>query len=313
VQLVVVLGILAVLATLTFSVVGNTRAAAKRAQCDTRLKVIALALDTYRQENGRFPAKLSELISKKYITDTQTLHCPADPRPVGEFDANAALPNGSYEEYYIPRAPRQQPRGKTEVPVVVCPLHEKAGNHGAQAYIGRQTKQFATRPAKLLLANGTSVQSPGKEALAATAGMELHGGDRIRTSSGGLASIQFADGSLCEVLGGSDLTLLQCFMEGNPTGAPLYTLIRQTRGEVTYTVSKGSDFDVVTPTATAGVAGTRFRISIDGNGVSRILLTEGELDLFTLQKAAKLPRNLEYLILPGLPGLPPVDLKLPLL
>jgi hypothetical protein len=268
-----------------------------------------LALDTYRQERGRFPARLADFTAEKYITDFEALHCPVDPRPVGEFDANAASPNGSYDEYYIPRAPREHSNGKKEVPLVVCPLHEKVGNHGAQAYIGRQTKQFATRPAKLLLANGTTVQSPGKEALAATAGMELHGGDRIRTSEGGQASIQFADGSLCEILGGSDLTLLQCFMEGNPTGAPLYTLIRQMRGDVTYTVSKGSDFDVVTPTATAGVAGTKFRIRIGSNGIPKILLTEGKLDLFTLQKAAKLPLNLDYDVLPGLPGLPPVDLK----
>jgi prepilin-type N-terminal cleavage/methylation domain-containing protein len=307
IQILVVLGILAVLAAITVGVVSKGRVSAQRAQCDMNVKTIAVALDAFRQERGRYPASLSLLVSEKFLTEVDTLHCPADPRTPGEYDPAALSPKGSYAEYYITRAPRA-PRGE-EPPVLVCPLHEQAGNHGVQAYVGRQTKQFATRPAELIEANGAFIQRPGKESMPATAGIELHGGDRIRTrASGGKATIRFVDGSTCEILGGSDVTILQCFMQSGSARKPFYTLLRQNTGDVTYTV-QNSEFDVVTPTATAGAKGTKFRIRIGTGGVPEILFTEGKrVQLETLGKVADAPFNIWYRILPRLPGLPPLNL-----
>src|SRR5687768_4886533 len=81
VQVLVVMGIISVLAAMVTGVFGRGRTTARRAQCDVKLKTIALALDTHRQEKGRFPATLTELRTGGYLTDPDALRCSSDPRP----------------------------------------------------------------------------------------------------------------------------------------------------------------------------------------------------------------------------------------
>jgi len=281
VQMLVSIGIVGMLAVLILPVFARSRAAARRSDCDTRLKAITLALDTFRQENGKYPAKLKELVTRKYLSDDATLRCPGDPRAVGDFDPNDAMPNGSYEEYYVTRAPKNA----VGLPLLVCPFHEEDSGHGTQAYSNRTTQQFATQPAVLVATNATFIQRPGKESISAIAGMKLRGGDRIRTASTGLATIRFADGSTCELQGNSDITVLQSFLEKN-AAAVVYTLISQTKGDATYTVNHGSKFDVSTPTATAGALGTKFQITIGNDGVAEIKVLEGKVRIETRDKAA---------------------------
>lgn len=281
VQMLVALGVICLLAAVVMPVMSRSRASARRSDCDTRLKAIALALDTFHQENGVYPLKLRELIEKKYLTSDETMHCPSDPRPAGGFEPTAEMPNGSYEEYYVLRAPRNT----VSLPQVVCPFHEEQGEHGAQAYSSRTTEQFTTKPAKLVATNAAFIQRPGKESISAIAGMELRGGDRIRTTSTGLATIRFADGSTCELQGNTDVTVLQSFLEQNAKSV-IYTLMRQTSGDATYTVNHGSKFDVSTPTATAGALGTKFRIVIGADGVADIQVIEGQVRIETTLKAA---------------------------
>lgn len=297
-QLVVVLAIILILGSLTVGVFAKGRKGAQRTQCDTNLKAIAIALDAFRQENGGYPPALSELPARKYLANAEALACPSDPRD-----------NGSYADYYIPRAPRNgfsrkefQGVLKTEPPIVVCPFHEEYGNHGAQAFVGRSTKQFATHPARLIAAAGTTIERPGEEPIPATADMELHGGDRIRTG-GGMATIRFVDGTTCEIQSGSDVTVLQSFVQGNSSDSVLYSIVRQVRGSVTYTVNKGSDFDVVTPTATAGAMGTKFQVTVDAGGNASIYVSEGEVYLATFKRIGIAPFQILYNIVPGLPGL----------
>jgi competence protein ComGC len=291
-QIIIGMMVISILLMVSVGAFGKARATAHRAQCDVRLKSIALALDAHRQEADRFPAKLADLRTKDYLRDADALRCPSDPRR-----------DGSYEEYYAIRAPRDS----AELPIVVCPFHEEQ-HRGGQAFVGRYTHQFTTSPAHLDRANAVTVQHPDdREPIAATTGMELHGGDRIRVAAHGAAVIRFADGSTATLRGGSEVTVLQSFIEGQAQ-APLYTLVRQTIGEVAYRVNTGSKFDVVTPTATAGAHGTAFTITVDAAGNATILVTEGKVSLSTLQKAAWAPLNFLTNILPGLPGLLP---KLP--
>jgi hypothetical protein len=209
-----------------------------------------MALDAFRQENGVFPNTLQELVEKKYLTDPQMLRCPLDPRPTG-----------SYDDFYVLRSSHDS----DELPIVVCPLCDNESGHGIQSFKGRYTKQFATRPAELLNPSGAVIDRPGKVSIAGKSGMLLRGGDSIRTGSGGQATLRFADGSTSEIKGDSEITVLQSFIAGHAR-APLYTLIRQTAGDVVYKVHHGSKFDVTTPTATAGALGTEFEIREDTAG-----------------------------------------------
>jgi general secretion pathway protein G len=248
-QLMVVIAVIAALASILLGVFGRSRSVALRAQCDTRIKAITMALDAFRQENGHYPANLQELVSKKYLTDASMLRCPTDTRP-----------NGSYNDFYVMRSNRDS----DELPILVCPLCAGDTDTGIQAFKGRYTKQFATRPASLTQASNTTVDRPGKAPIVGRAGMLLRGGDSIHTADGGSAVLTFADGSTSEVQSNSAITVLQSFIAGQ-VHAPLYTLVRQTAGDVIYRVNHGSKFDVATPTATAGALGTAFRITMDAN------------------------------------------------
>jgi competence protein ComGC len=293
VQLVVTLGIISMLATLFFSAFSDGRASARRAQCDARLKTIALALDAYRQESGAFPASLKELREKHYLHDDDDLRCPADVRD-----------NGTYGDFYMIRSSHDDP----DLPTLVCPFHENVGGRGSQAFKGKYTKQFATRPARLDQASGATVEHPGQAPVAAIAGMVLHGGDRIRTAAGGGATIRFADNSTCELQGQADSTVLQSFMASTSSG-PLYTTVRQTLGTIIYTVNHGSKFDVATPTATAGALGTKYSITLNANASGTLTVLASRVYLSTLKSHIIVETGqtvpLSGTTLPSAPGLNP--------
>ena len=292
IQLLVVLMVLGALVSLLLGTVSRARARTHSAICDHNMKAIALALDAYRQETGAYPANLNQLVTAKYISDASLLHCPDDPRP-----------NGSYAEYYAMRAPHDD----ASLPILTCPFHEKQ-SQGAQAFLGRYTTRYTTAPAILVGANAVTIQHPDNNGpLAAAAGIELHGGDRLTTGNLGSATIQFQDGSTASLQGGCDVTVLQSFVDGQNTG-PLYSLIKQVLGTVNYQVHHGSKFDVVTPTATAGARGTQFQIRVDANGRTNLLVTDGTVTLTTPQRTGVAPNNqwitdLNILNLPGLNNL----------
>jgi type II secretory pathway pseudopilin PulG len=259
-QILLVIGILGVLSAVLFSVFGRARVPANRVACDVHLKQVVLALDTFRQERGVLPENLNALVENGYVP-AETLHCPAD-ASYGEARAT----NASYSSYgdgYVIR----EPRDSKELPIVVCPFHERDGAFGAQGYKGGYTKQFATQPATLAPGayNGSVVITRPLEGVLTlpTGGAQpltLRGGDRIKTGAGE-ATITFADGSTANIEANSDMTVLQSFTEGQKDGV-LYTLVRQFSGRVNYYVNPGSNFDVATPTATAGALGTRFTIEV---------------------------------------------------
>jgi type II secretory pathway pseudopilin PulG len=300
-QILIVIAVVAILAAILLPTFSRSRASARRAQCDVRLKAIALALDAYRQENARFPRSLEELRADNLLNDPEALRCPSDPRPVGE---------GSYDDYYVVRAARDE----SDLPVLVCPFHEEDG-HGAQAYKGRYTTQLDVKPAEVVEARNVIVQRPGKKPIAAAAGMTLRGGDRLlvgassdgssegllgeggllgtgllasSTPDSGAAKIRFADGSTATLQGGCDVTVLQSFLMGS-TNAPLYTLIKQRLGQVTYDVHTGSSFDVATPTATAGARGTSFTVKVNSDGSTDLVVIDGKVLFSTLNRSVVAP------------------------
>jgi hypothetical protein len=254
--------------------------------CDVQLKAVALALDAFKEEKGRYPTQLSELVTRKYLADSNLLHCPNDPRP-----------QGSYADGYVLRSTRE-PTGMGTVPLLLCPFHEKS-NYGAQAYNERFTRQWMTSPAKLARANSVWVEKPGQEPIAGAPGMELRGGDRIRTGVG--AVIEFADGSTATLGSGANVTVLQSFVEGKGA-APLYTIVRQTLGDVSYHVHHGSKFDVTTPTATAGARGTEFTVRVDasGNATLRLLSPESKLFISTQKQTGLAIPNQDVSVTGGL-------------
>ena len=291
VQLVVALGVISMLSTLLFSVFSDGRAAARRAQCDARLKTIALALDAHRQEMGIFPASLNDLQAKHFLHDEDDLHCPAD-----------VTGNGSYNDFYVVRSPRDE----SDLPTVVCPFHETVNGQGGQAFKGNYTKQFITRPARLEQASGATVERPGQPPVAAMAGTTLRGGDRIRTAAGGAAVIRFADNSASELQGNADITVLQSFVASTSSGT-LYTLVRQTLGTVVHRVNHGSKFDVSTPTATAGALGTVYTVTVNPDGTGTVDVLQSKVYVSSLKMRVTLNTGQSSPLNLGLNSMPSLD------
>ncbi len=268
-QILLVVGLLAALSAILVGQFGRGRGAARRVECDVHLKEISLAMETFRQETGKMPANLSEFREKGYVP-LSTLRCPADP-DLGTKGGDAAYT--SYGDYYVIREPLDSPN----LPVVVCPFHEKDGGHGAQSYKGGYSKQFASRPARLSPADvsgAVTITRPGDGVLElpTNEALELRGGDHIQTGAGAV-TIRFTDGSTANIEANSDLTVMQSYVNEQRGGA-LYTLVRQVAGKINYYVEPGNNFDVATPTATAGALGTRFTIEMKPS----INLAAGQMD-----------------------------------
>lgn len=283
VQMVVSLAIVALLSTGVAFQFKEGRAAAHQAACNANLKGIALALDSYREENRLFPEKLGVLSEKRYLQDMGALHCPNDPDPYG-----------TYEDFYVQRS-YQDPRA---LPALACPHHEKR-NRGTQVYLDRQVEQFATKPSILTAASNATIQRPGETAVTAISGIELHGADTITTGPGGSALITFPDSSTALLEGDTKLTILQSFVEGRSQSL-IYTLVRQASGTIKYQVHTGSKFDVATPNAVCGALGTTFTITVvpasAGGPQTKILVTEGRVRISTAKRSALAPLNSLYTI-----------------
>lgn len=262
-QLLVVVGLITLLSAVLMGQFGRSRAAVRRAECDVHLKEIVLAMDTYRQEHGRLPKKVLELKDKGYLP-LDTLRCSADP-DLGAEGHKASY--SSYTDYYVLRDALDD----GELPIIVCPFHEKDGLHGAQGIKAGYTKSFAARPATLSgIAGAVTVTRPGEGVLAIPASGQLavRGGDRIKVGSG-TAQLTFADGSAAALAGNSEMSVLESYQQGQ-TKDTLYTIVRQFAGSISYSVVPGNKFDVATPTATAGALGTRFTITISSNPIATL-------------------------------------------
>ncbi|RYG75045.1 type II secretion system protein [bacterium] len=64
VEILVVLGIIAILAALLFPAFGRARESARQANCQTNMQQIGLAVQQYRKEEGRYPDSLLDLLGE---------------------------------------------------------------------------------------------------------------------------------------------------------------------------------------------------------------------------------------------------------
>lgn len=254
-QIMVVVGLISLLAAILVGQFGRSRESVRRIECDTHLKEIVLAMDTYRQQTGHLPAKLMELTTNGYLP-LDTMRCAADP----VLAAKGSDPTySSYAENYVLR----DALDAGEMPIIVCAFHEKEGYHGAQGFKGGYTKTFAARPATLSVTGGAvTVTRPGEGVLAipASGQLEVRGGDRIKLGAGS-ATLAFADGSAANLGNNSEMSVLESYLEGQRSDS-IFTLVRQFAGTISYSVVPGNKFDVATPTATAGALGTKFTVQI---------------------------------------------------
>lgn len=79
VELLVVIGIIAVLAGILFPAFARVRAKSYESVCISNMRQIGHAFRMYEQDYSDTPRSIQWLCDTRYITDTRILHCPADP------------------------------------------------------------------------------------------------------------------------------------------------------------------------------------------------------------------------------------------
>ena len=78
VELLTVIAIIAVLATLLMTTLGSVKRKAREAVCTSNLHQIGLALQLYLDDFNHRPASLETLVATKYLGDRRILRCPSD-------------------------------------------------------------------------------------------------------------------------------------------------------------------------------------------------------------------------------------------
>lgn len=124
------------------------------------------------------------------------------------------------------------------------------------------------------------VKQRGAAQFVALAGRErVAAGDTLRTGDGASLNLRWLDGTRMRLGPNSVVTILKC--QVNSMTKAETSLFRLDLGRVWIrvlkTLSSKSKFEVMTPTATAGVRGTVFSVAVDPAGKTTVSVIEGKV------------------------------------
>ena len=129
------------------------------------------------------------------------------------------------------------------------------------------------------------VQKAGEPAWKpAAAKMELKINDKVQTKNGAMCELTLDDGSLIKLRENSTLEIndLSEDKEAKKKSSIFKLLLGKLWAKVEH--QEGSKFNIVTPTAVAGVRGTEFAIIVQRDGASDILVFKGKIEVKSLRE-----------------------------
>ena len=243
IEMLVVVAVLAILATMGYSALWRGRTVSKDTVCRNNLKQIAVALGLYYNDYHTYPSENLPVALASYVGDHSRLFvCPADPDPQGD----------SYSKFYVARMD-----DGTQDYVCGCPHHVDARST-ITLFSSASAQLLETKP---VLWNDQEV-APG--------------------TSVGSGVLSFADGSNCTIPSGMVVRLIHSFRMHDGRFYSLVGLDINETGTLDIEVTPGSRFEVITPAAIAGVQGTRFQViaTIEGELYCvKVSVTEGEVEV----------------------------------
>jgi len=222
IELLVVVAILVILATMGYTALWRSRGASKDTVCRNHLKQIAMAMGLYYNDSHAYPSESLPTALAPYVGDSPDLFiCPADPDPQGD----------SYSRFYVGRSDDE-----TQSYVCACPRHVGA-TRAITLFSSASAQMLEVKP---VLWNGQEVP-PG--------------------ASVGSGVLRFGDGSRVTIPPGLVVRLIQSFRQHDGRFYSLIGLDINETGTLDVQVTPGSRFEVVTPGTITGVRGTRFRVT----------------------------------------------------
>lgn len=243
IELLVVIAILAALVSMAYSALRSGRTMSKQAICLNNLKQIAVALNLYYNDHHAYPPEDLPGHLGRYVGENPRLYiCPNDTTGSGD----------SYSLFYVPR-----PDDNAQDYVCACPRHV-AETKCITLLSSSSAQLLERRPVHW---NGQLVP-PG--------------------TSVGTGMMSFADGSTVTIPDGMVVRLVQSFRLHDGRYYSVVAVDINETGTLDLEVTPGSRFEVVTPSAIAGVQGTRFKVTthIESDEFSvNVEVTEGKVEV----------------------------------
>jgi len=250
VEMMVSVSIISVVAALSMAGLSRARVHLRASQCLSNQKQISAGLEMFYNDHHTFPgdtdgATLRESLVD-YIKADKVFKCPCD---VDEASRD------SYADYYVRRA---EADGQMLF-ALGCPRHRDG-----------------SRTAALFQNGSASLLSLGRVELQG-AEVALSSSEDQRTITSGQMS--FEDGSFAQVLNAGDGFGLIAINSCRLADGTLYTVLRvKGDGKIDCTVTPGSKFEVVTPSAIVAVRGTQFTATTaDGGILSEVTVIRGRV------------------------------------
>jgi len=241
IEVLVVVLIIGILVSMGYSALYSGKSMSREATCVNNLKQISTGLGLYYNDHGCYPPENLSALLVPYVGGNPDLFiCPSDPDPHGD----------SYSRFYVARV-----EDETQDYVCGCPRH--VDDSKAITLFSSQSAQLLEMQAATW--NG-QVVAPGTEV--------------------GSGLLKFADGTRVLIPRHMVVRLIQSFRMAD---GRLYSLIGlgvNETGTLNIHVTPGSRFEVITPSAIAGVQGTRFLLTAyvdDDDYCVRVAVFEGRV------------------------------------
>ncbi len=237
-EMLVSIAVAGLVASLSMATISKARSTLRATQCLNNQRQISHGLQMFYNAHRTFPsdspsASLRVSLAPYVGQDPSIFHCPLD---------MSGSPD-SYQPYYV----RRQGADGEPLFALGCPRHRSA-NCVTSLFGDSSAAQL--RPGKILV--GGQPVSPA---------------DTIGAGAITSGSVQFADASQVRVTSATSdfkLSVVESFHLADGT---LYTIVRvRGDGSIQCTVTPGSKFEVVTPSAVCGVRGTIFTVTVSNNG-----------------------------------------------
>lgn len=110
-------------------------------------------------------------------------------------------------------------------------------------------------------------------------GQELNPNDQIRTGAKGKADVHINNVGLVRILNDSHFEVKGADKKGGPVAVALLKGALDAKVTKSNPPSKDTKFSIVTPSSTAGVRGTEFRVELDKKSSSTVSCFEGLVDV----------------------------------
>ncbi|MCP4252903.1 MAG: prepilin-type N-terminal cleavage/methylation domain-containing protein [Candidatus Scalindua sp.] len=264
IELLITIGIVSVLIGIGTIAIVKIRGSTKQVTCMSNLKNISNALQLYYNDykvfpDDGYPDDASDLYPlyvdlEAYISNEKAFVCPEDNDPVSSTNFE------SYDPFYVARTSSTQTESIEQL-AIGCPRHRKNDS---------STSLFSTGSTEItkvgtVLANGLEIPPDG---------------DSSQRKISTLGEVmEFKDSSTVTIdisVANYEVFLVQSVRLSDGT---LYSIIRvQGDGTISTTVTTGSKFEILTPSAIVGVRGTVFTVTTSNNGSSTdTTITQGEV------------------------------------